>query len=1081
MAKKTKSKLNKPTVALTREGYKFVLSFSNIDSDAKYIWIERWVYEHQDKGGTAKEKEYHKIKLGAKSNSSWSFTLDKTKYYPFVNDGTEDNPKQSDLDQRISRVIFKVWLTGSITIGSGKNKKTKDLDSEKITKTYKFGPSVKPTVAIAYNQDKTSFTFGIDINDDYDLNSDAKKVCTRAWGYLTKQEYEGVETKVDGYKGQWYNRDVERQIRKLITAKISPDKPVKYTIYAYGAGPGGKSEKVSEYHVFAKPLAPNAPKIKRSNVLESSEVDNGYGIYDVTWNINTKHGWYPVDKVTIQYRDQDEYKGASDIFGEDMGKIGDWSTAKDNIHSSIDKIQTNELGAVAADCVRYFRILVEHDGNVTPGYVTGVVGYGKPSSISGVSVKQDFVIKPDGSYRQVLVFKWSLPSTKLHGTDPTTQLYNGGTLGSGGRARILIFKNSLSTSPIKTIYYDGSNSSEWTGCEWVYEIPESDMDKPINYCMQLRVGLDNLNPGARSDSVWVNGVIVPAKCKNVKGNRLANNTTVEVTWDNPTKDDTIRNGVQIAWSTFPNAWESNELPSTTEFENGAMTKAYITGLTAGEYYYFWVRRYEDTQNGDRNYGIWSDPSPGVLLADKPDKPTLSLSRTWIKEGGTFSAQWTYSASGNLPQISAVIAISEDNINWEQLAVVKGEDTKYAISLAEKVSKVPDSKLKTTYKYPPGRYFIRVGVLNSMGTNISDSIRLIVADTPTCSLSSSSFVAHTISSYDDQGTMTDFTIASALRKKPLTVNVEGDGDLSLYIYSIDSVEISHPDRVENLFNGDCIWTSSVEPGTYNIENISLANNTRYRIQLECVDPDTSLRASPRYQDFHVHWEHQAIAPDQSIVEINEDGTATLIPVKPEGALDTDVCDIYRYTVDGCYLCRSGVSWNTEVIDKLPTFGNDIEHAYRFCTRTPDGDEAWVDIAYELNGSGIIIDYGNDRVELPWNVTNDDSRSKQGEIRNHLGGSKTYYGKPQIERTHNLSTEIIKIDNMDIEEKLYELSRYSEICYVRTSNGMGYPAVVNVSLNREYNKKLVSVTLDVKETDGVDEFLAEIPEEVTVIEQ
>ena len=79
MAKKTKSELNKPTVALTREGYKFVLSFSNIDSDAKYIWIERWVYEHQDKGGTAKEKEYHKIKLGAKSNSSWSFTLDKTK------------------------------------------------------------------------------------------------------------------------------------------------------------------------------------------------------------------------------------------------------------------------------------------------------------------------------------------------------------------------------------------------------------------------------------------------------------------------------------------------------------------------------------------------------------------------------------------------------------------------------------------------------------------------------------------------------------------------------------------------------------------------------------------------------------------------------------------------------------------------------------------------------------------------------------------------------------------------------------------------------------------------------------------
>lgn len=1067
--KKKKTELAKPSVTLSRDGYRFVLSFSSVDNDADYIWIERWVYEARDNNkSTKKQTEYDKIKLGAKSNSSWSFTLDKTNYYPFVKDGTADNPKQSDLDRIIDKIVFKVWLTGK-----------KDISSKPVTKSYEFAPSVNPSVAISYNEDGASFTFGIDINDDYSIESTRKKVATRAWGYLTEQVYGGKETKVNGYKGKWYNRDAGVQIRKLITASISPPIPVKYTVYAYSAGPGGKSDTKSDCHVFAKPLAPMAPYIKRSNALEASDVDNGYGIYDVSWYIDTKDGWYPVDKVTIQYRDQERYKEDSDIDGEAMGA---WSTARDNIHYSITNIQTDEIGAVASDNVRYFRLLVTHDGNKTPGYVTGVVGYGKPSSVSVISANAGTIIKSgdngEREYVQVINFRWNVPSTKLYGTDPETIMYNGGKLGVGGRARILIFKNSTSTTPIKTIYCNGEGSSEWSGGEWVYEIPESDLDKSINYCFQLRVGLDNLNPGAVSDDVWVNNVIVPAKCKNVKGTKMADNTTVEVTWDNPTKDDTIRNGVQIAWSTFPNAWESNDSPSTVEFDDGAMTKAYITGLTAGEYYYFWVRRYEDNQNGDRNYGIWSDPSPGVILADKPNKPTLALSRSWIKEGGSLTAQWTYSASGNLPQIAASVSISSDGRVWDELAAIRGEDNKCSINLSEKVSYVSDSKLKTKYKYSAGRYFIRVGVLNSMGDKRSDGYELDIVTEPTCSLTSSSIVDYTYETYNNFGAV-ETTTVKALRKLPLTIEASGDGDLNLYVYSIDSREVEHPDNVENLFNGDCIWTSSIEAGEYSIENISLADNARYRIQLECVDPDTLLKSEPQYIDFEVHWEHQAVSPEQSSITINEDGTVTLIPIKPEGALDTDVCDIYRTTVDGRYLCRRDVVWGTTVTDKLPTFGNGIEHAYCFCTRTKDGDESWVDLVYELEGSGVIINYGNNEVRLPWNVTNDDGRTKKGEIRTHLGGTKTYYGQPGIERSHSLNAEIVKIDNEDIEKQLYDLSRFTELCYVRTSNGMGYPATVDVSVNREYNNKIVKVSLSVKEADGIDEFFGEIPSEEIVI--
>lgn len=1071
---KLKSKLTKPSVSLARNGYKMTLSFSNVDSDADYFYIERWIYEAQDtKKSSNKAKEYKKVKLGAKKNSSWSFTLDKTKYYPFVADGTDKNPKQSDYAQRIKKIVFKVWNTG--TVSSGKVKK--NISSDSVTKTYEFDPSVDPKVAITYDEDGTSFTFAVDINDDNSITSTSKKVATRAWAWLTaKTKGDKKAHKVSDYKGQWYNRDVGKQIRKKVKTTISPSKPVMFKVHAYSAGPGGKSKTKTATHVFAVPKPVGTPKISRPNVLKNAKVDNGYGIYNVSWSVDTgyskseKISWYPVDNITIQYRDQEQYKGASDIYGENMGA---WSNAKENISSSIKKIQTNELGAVANDNVRYFRVLTEHDGNVTPGYVTGVVAYGRPTNVSGVTAESTTV-----SGKQGILFKWTAPPTKLYGTSPDTLLYNGAKLGKGGRARILIFKNSIvAKNLIKTIYY---GDGEWTSSQYFYPLPDDDIGKELDFCFQVRVGLNNLNPGGLSDNLWVNDVVVPSKCKNVSGTKMSNNTTVELTWDNPTKDDAIRNGVEVAWSNMINAWESNNLPSTARFENGTMTKAYITGLTAGDVYYFWVRLY-DEKDGTTTYGEWSDPSEGVYMSDNPATPSLTLSRSWIKAGGNLSAQWVYSAGENLPQTSAQIEICSDTTitetsKWTPIANVTGEEDNCTIDLSARVNGSSDDPMNPVYKYPVGEYFLRVIVTNSMGSSTSEPIELKIAGLPSCTLTSSSIVDYIYESVSDAtGELTDIKV-QALRELPFNVNVTGDGDLNLYVYSIDDFEWQHPDGEDNIYQGDCVWTSVVEEGAYTLSNVSLADNARYRLQLECVDPDTLLTSEPQYIDFEVHWKHQAVMPDQSTVTIeiddNGDATATLLAVKPEGAGDTDVCDVYRTTADGRYLCYRDLPFGRAVKDVLPTFGETAEPAYCFCTRTPEGDEAWVDMEYELVDYGIIINYGDKSVSLPWNVTIDDSRTKQGEIRSHLGGTKLYYGQPFIERSQSLSTEVVKMEDEELVEQLYELSRFTELCYVRCSNNIGYPATVDVSISREYNKNIVSVSLSAKEADANGEFMGEL---------
>ena len=191
-----KNKLTKPTVSLARDGYKFTLSFSNVDNESDYIYIDRVVYEAQDlTKGPNNSPEIGHQKLGAKKNSSWSYTLDKDKYYPFVGSG------ESDLNQKVSKVYFEVWTEGwhkyTVTTGKGKNKKKVEkkvwLKSDHVKKEYKFKAAKAPTVSLNYNGDGTSFTFGVDINDDYGIDDNQKAVATRAWKWLTSKVKGGKE------------------------------------------------------------------------------------------------------------------------------------------------------------------------------------------------------------------------------------------------------------------------------------------------------------------------------------------------------------------------------------------------------------------------------------------------------------------------------------------------------------------------------------------------------------------------------------------------------------------------------------------------------------------------------------------------------------------------------------------------------------------------------------------------------------------------------------------------------------------------------------------------------------------------
>ena len=1063
--------LKTPKIAIDRAGYKFVISFGNIDQKAKKIHIETIIYEKMDK----KKKQADKyVATISASNSSYVFKkFDKDKYYPY----------RKNYDERIKKIVFNVYVEN----GSAKSKT--------VTKEYKFDKSVKPTVAISYAEDGTNLAYALDINDDYSIYDDTKKVCTRARMKIEKD----IRGDGKGWKTvlaeAWYDRDKVASIRKQIKASISTDTPVKYRISAYGAGPGGKSDWVQKTHVIGRPRTPKAPTVTR---LYDTKGSTWAGLYDIKWSIDTDSGWRPVDTVTIQYIDLDTYLSNYIDNDEDMGS---WSTAKSNIHSSIKKIETDEIGYVPNDKVRYFRIQAVHDGNIVNGARTRA-DYGRPSDVTNLTANVVDTYDKNNNVIKNIELSWTAPATQLLNSD----------------TQIKIYLNS-NTKLVKTITYGDAdwpkNTIPGSGkMSWVYSnVLESDIDK-FRFKVVVHVGGASdksksksglANPSAESDGVWTNdSLTIPEQCYNLKAKRLSDtDTTVELTWINPTNTDTLENGVEVAWSNYRYAWESNTAPTTNTFENGALEKAYIVGLTEGETYYFWVRPYYESADGIV-YGLWSDvctdenDSTGIFLYEDPDIPILSTSRTWVKEGGVLQAQWLFSTSGTLPQNGATICIAkativedteesttettEENLEWNILESVIGEEDHCTLDFNKLVN--------NEYLYPAGNYKLKVRCSNDAGETVdSETVDLMIAAIPTCTLTSSSLEDTTLTAITesvdaDTGEVVETTetySATVLKALPLTVTVGGSSDnliYNLYIYCAQNFDWQHPDNDDTVFGGDCIWTSEVSVGTTIIESARLADNSLYRLSLTATDPDTGIISEEQYIDFEVHWEHQAMTPINSTVSIldyrdTDGGTfAILTPVKPDGALDTDVCDIYRCTADKRQLCASGVSWGSTVIDAFPTFGDIYLPAYCFCTRTSEGAESWYDVSYKLTGSGVIINFGNQEVKLPFNVSINDSRSKQGTIRSHLGGTKIHYAQPQIESKQSITSDIVKVDDEDTIELLYELSRFTDICYVRTSTGMGFPATVDVSLNTQYNNKIVSVSISATEVDANGEYMAEL---------
>lgn len=195
--------------------------------------------------------------------------------------------------------------------------------------------------------------------------------------------------------------------------------------------------------------------------------------------------------------------------------------------------------------------------------------------------------------------------------------------------------------------------------------------------------------------------------------------------------------------------------------------------------------------------------------------------------------------------------------------------------------------------------------------------------------------------------------------------------------------------------------------------------------------------------------------------------------PPNALADDVYDIYRVTGDGAQLIGQGFPQTFTTTDEYAPFGEDLTNYYRIATRTADGDVAFSDFEYVLEGDGIRLDWSGGFLEYPYGVSIGDSYQKDVDIRHHLNGGISSYWNQGIERKGSLGTEAIKVIQKSDIDLTRQLARYTGPVFVRTREGTAFEADVQITDLSSKNIAIMTIAIDATEVDLTEEFMLPTP--------
>lgn len=790
-------------------------------------------------------------------------------------------------------------------------------------------------------------------------------------------------------------------------------------------GPQGCSDWAYAKHVYASPL-----QVKNTAANVSTVAAGGY-LCRMTW-ASQNTAAHPIDTIEVQYA------FAIPASGMACPDTASWSDAMSLAYKDGSDAATFSIeSSVGQDQCLFVRVNTVHDRTTTYGSpVTATVGTLKSPTISSVSMDQS-------------TYKATVTATNASDVP--------------GAFQAIYYMDADNPDGICVgVIPNGSTSA-------IVQCPTWTATNAVRFGVRAVVGSSSYT--TRSDSVLIYkidaamqsamvtyGGTVPAAPSSVTAEMTNIPGTIRVAWAWSWGDATA---AELSWADHADAWESTDEPSTYIVSNTRAGIWNISGLETGKTWYLRVRL-ASGYDTDMTFGAYSDII-SIDLSSAPAIPILSLSEAVITQDGSVTASWAFSSGDGTGQGTAELAE----------VIVSGGTTSYVTLASTLSAQYADISAERAGWSTGTTHDIAVRVTSVSGrrSGWSDPVSVAIAAPITATITTTSLEVETITTDGASRTV------NVLTEMPLTLTVTGagaGGTTRVVIERAEAYHVDRPDETEfNGFEGETIAIySQVGEAGITIDDLigHLDDGAVYRI-IATVQDGFGQSADAEIE-FEVHWDHQAIIPSANVVI---DGLiAKLTPVAPAGTATGDTCDIYRLSVDRPELIYPDAAFGTTYVDPYPTIGENGGH--RFVFKTANGDYitannelAWYDVASEVEGDAAVIDFGNGRVTLGYNVDLSHSWQKDFTETKYLGGSVQGDWNPAVSRTGTVAAVVVSDDD-DMIEAMRRLAVYTGICHVRTKDGSSYAADVQVSETQKQDKghRIVEFTLSITrvDTEGYD---------------
>lgn len=569
--------------------------------------------------------------------------------------------------------------------------------------------------------------------------------------------------------------------------------------------------------------------------------------------------------------------------------------------------------------------------------------------------------------------------------------------------------------------------------------------------------------------------------------------------------------VEISYSEHEDAWTSNARPDTQDVDWGVNQTATCTihDLTEGTTYYFRVRCYDVSTDGEGTYGEYS-ATTAITPVSSPSQVTLTAP-SYVATGQPITVTWTHDATA---QQTAYRLFDSTGKVWADGTGAAGTYT------------IPADQLT-------GLSSVSLAVAVTTGGDWVDSttVRTISGGTEEVATD----VYQTVSIVSPPALQ--MATGATLTVQPLTLTLTTDSTSAKATISIQAVggDVELPDGTLSQAEGDVIWSEYAEPEWAEVENVgyvatvtapdglALYEPLDYLVSASVTDTETGLTSDTVTQRIDVEWVHQAGAPVASVTPNEAMLSATIATTAPTGyqpttyALTTDVevdpdktyyvqtqdgyeevdepvtadigtyyelvrigdlCDVYRVTPWGVEQIAEGIEFGATVVDPWAPYSNpfsDTELAYRIACRTADGDVAWTDAAYILECRSVRLDWGDaetgEYVELPYNLVISEEHGRESTAQRHMDGKYSGHIAAGVSRDFSLSTALVSVKSAGERGSLLDAIAHDGCVFVRTPSGTARDCVLRkVSTEESHDSALLSISITAIGVELTDEHRA-----------